>query len=80
MEAVKTKSGSALQEASNLLNTSVKLNRLFTSEGNCYYELSIGTDPETSFNVSDISLEALLAELPNILSTVIQSQVLIESA
>lgn len=80
MKTVKKSSTEAVPVANTLLHTDVALVRRFTAEGTCYFELTIGTDPETSFSVSDVNLQSLLEDLPNILSTVIQSQVLIESA
>lgn len=76
------------QEVS-LLKTSVELTREFgegqidgNGAGNSehfYYRLSIGTDPHTRVTITDEDPEALLNDLPNILSTVIQSQVLMET-
>lgn len=62
-----------------LLKTSVELRREYDEQRRCYYKLIIGTDPETRVVVSDDNVQSLLEDLPNLLSTVIQSQVLIES-
>lgn len=63
-----------------LVSSSIALSKEQTDEGQICYKLIIGTDPATNVVIVDDQLDAILQDLPKILSTVIQSQVLIESA
>ena len=62
----------------SLLRTSIELRREYRGNHTCYYKLIIGTDPATRLVITDQNLKNLLKDLPVFLSTVIQSQVLIE--
>lgn len=68
-----------MAKEANLLKTHVELKREYDEDQICYYKLIIGTDPETRVVITDSNLEHLLNDLPNFLSTVIHSQVLIEN-
>ncbi|NOX36669.1 MAG: hypothetical protein GXO78_03950 [Calditrichaeota bacterium] len=63
----------------SLLQTKIEMLRVKRDDKEWYYKLIIGTDPETSIIITDPDFHALLSDLPSILSTVIQSQVLIET-
>lgn len=65
--------------STSLLNTSIELKREFGDDQTVYYKLILGTDDETRVVITDQHIENLLTDLPNFLSTVIQSQVLIEN-
>ncbi len=68
-----------IQEES-LLQTKIEMLRVKREDQTWYYKLIIGTDPDTSIIITDTDFKALLSDLPNILSTVIQSQVLVETS
>ena len=65
-----------MKNDSTLLKTSVELQRETDANDEAYFKLVIGTDPETRVTITDRDLETLLNDLPNCLSTVINSQVL----
>ncbi|RMF58809.1 MAG: hypothetical protein D6748_07790 [Calditrichaeota bacterium] len=62
-----------------LLKTSVALYKEYDSNQNVYFKLIIGTDPETRVIITDSKLDLLLSDLPNVLATVINSHVIIET-
>ncbi|NIU00647.1 MAG: hypothetical protein GWN01_06825 [Nitrosopumilaceae archaeon] len=68
-----------MHSESSLLNTSIELKKEHLPHQNIYYKLIIGTDPETRVVLTDEHLETLLNDLPQVLSTVIHSQVLMET-
>ncbi len=63
----------------SLLKTHIELKREYVDNQVFYYKLIIGTDPKTRVVITDSDLEHLLNDLPNFLSTVIHSQILIEN-
>ncbi len=65
-----------MKNDSTLLMSSVELQRETDDNDEAYFKLVIGTDPETRVTITDRDLETLLNDLPNCLSTVINSQVL----
>ncbi len=62
-----------------LVRTTIELKRDFDEQHQSYFKLIIGTDPDTRVIITDSNLESLLTDLPNVLSTVINSQVIIET-
>ncbi len=62
-----------------ILQTKIEMLRVKRDGKEWYYKLIIGTDPETSIIITDPDFNNLLSDLPSILSTVIQSQVLMET-
>ncbi|RMI03355.1 MAG: hypothetical protein D6681_10095 [Calditrichaeota bacterium] len=64
----------------SLLETRIELQRVYDeSQHKTYFKLIIGADPDTRVIITDQNIETLLQDLPNVLSTVIHSQVLMET-
>jgi len=68
-----------MEKGDTLISTTIELKREFDDHHQSYFKLIIGTDPDSRVILTDSSLESLLDDLPNVLSTVINSQVLIEA-
>ena len=66
-------------KGSSLLNTHIELKREFDDNQACFYKLIIGTDSDSQVVITDSDLARLLSDLPNFLSTVIHSKMLIEN-
>ena len=68
-----------MQKVTKLISTEIELFREINENNQTFYKLVIGTDPQTRLVMTHTDLENLLGDLPNLLSTVIHSQVLIEN-
>lgn len=68
-----------MEKETVLVSTSIELKREVDDQQNSIFTLIIGTDPVTRVVLTDSNIEALLQDLPNVLLTVINSQVLIET-
>ncbi|MCB0267584.1 MAG: hypothetical protein R3C26_15430 [Calditrichia bacterium] len=62
----------------NMLQTSIGLKREFTTDGDAYFVLEIGMDPETRVSIVEPDMNTLLTNLPEYLTTIIQTQILID--
>ena len=62
----------------NMLRTSIGLKREFTTDGDAYFVLEIGMDPETRVSIVEPDMNTLLTNLPEYLTTIIQTQILID--
>ncbi|MCB0263606.1 MAG: hypothetical protein KDE52_08830 [Calditrichaeota bacterium] len=61
-----------------MLQTSIGLKREFTTDGDAYFVLEIGMDPETRVSIVEPDMNTLLTNLPEYLTTIIQTQILID--